>query len=558
MTLPPPDSMSPAVVESLLKDARRLLRNGLVQEAFTITIGLKRSQSPIQGLDFIRAGCFIEMGRSSDAQESLREELRYFPSNVEARKLLGSLMVEVPDTVAWSRRDPEFSQVLEIVRPYTMLSVERLYSLFAQARRVCEENVPGNFVECGVAAGGSSALLAWVVRRYSKVPRFVWCFDSFSGMPPAGEHDRHEGVPADETGWGTGTCAASQASLQEVCAKLGVGDVIRPVPGLFEDTLPVTRNWVGMVALLHLDGDWYSSTRAILENLFDRVSEQGVFQVDDFGYWEGCRKACLEFFQDRGFAPALQRVDDTGVWFNKPEKFPVNQAVPVPLQEAFSQLDVSQFGVESQMSRNERFQLFWLLATQLRLDERQKRSVFVEVGSYAGASLLQSFMALKLHRRPVIAFAVEPEGQLQFFEVLRELAEEGRHIPMMSDAAAPVIARECSALGQQPDAILIDGDHSYEGVKRDLELYFPLLRPGGILIVHDYLPALSDENRDYILFHHKGNEPGIRRACEEFFASGNAEPVEAPLLHPTDPTQTQAWLPVIPGVFSTLRAWRKR
>jgi predicted O-methyltransferase YrrM len=129
---------------------------------------------------------------------------------------------------------------------------------------------------------------------------------------------------------------------------------------------------------------------------------------------------------------------------------------------------------------------------------------------------------------------------------------------MMSDQAVSVVAAECSKLGQRPDAILIDGDHSYAGVKRDLELYFPLLRPGGVIVVHDYLPVLSEENRDFILYHHKNNEPGIRRACEEFFTSHVAEPVEAPLLYPTDPTQTQAWLPIIPGVSSTIRAWRKR
>jgi len=30
-----------------------------------------------------------------------------------------------------------------------------------------------------------------------------------------------------------------------------------------------------------------------------------------------------------------------------------------------------------------------------------------------------------------------------------------------------------------------DGDHSYEGVKRDFEMYSPLVRPGGIIAFHD-------------------------------------------------------------------------
>lgn len=550
-------SSSSNAAVGLLAGANKLLQRGAVGEAFAIAIALKRARACVEGLDLLRAGCFLKMGRPVDARESLREELRAFPSNTTARSLLDKLCIEREGEFAPSSKDPEFCRVLEAIRPYSMLSVERLHSLYVRARDICEQNIPGNFAECGVAAGGSTALLAWVIQRHSKIPRFVWCFDTFGGMPHPGVEDRHNGIAADETGWGAGTCAASQASLREVCEKLGVFDIVRPVEGLFEDTLPAARNWVGMLALLHLDGDWYSSTRVILEHLYDRVSDRGVLQVDDFGFWEGCRQAVDEFFKTRGVAPEIKRIDDTGVWFEKPERFPFNPELSPPLREAFSQLDVAKFGVESQMSENERFQLFWLLATQLRLEKQQAGVLFVEVGSYAGASLLQSYLALKLLNLPVTTFAVEPEGQLQFFEVLREIGTEAQHVPLMSGDAVEVVSRECARLGGAPDAILIDGDHSYEGVKRDLELYFPLLRPGGILIVHDYLPALSDVNREFILYHHKNNEPGIRRACDEYFAAHAATMIEAPLLRPSDPTQTQAWLPIIPEVFSTIRAWRK-
>lgn len=39
---------------------------------------------------------------------------------------------------------------------------------------------------------------------------------------------------------------------------------------------------------------------------------------------------------------------------------------------------------------------------------------------------------------------------------------------------------------RQPlDLLFIDGDHSYEGVRRDWELYSPLVRPGGLIALHD-------------------------------------------------------------------------
>ena len=35
------------------------------------------------------------------------------------------------------------------------------------------------------------------------------------------------------------------------------------------------------------------------------------------------------------------------------------------------------------------------------------------------------------------------------------------------------------------DFVLIDGDHSYEGVKADLNAYYPKLKKGGHIFVHD-------------------------------------------------------------------------
>jgi hypothetical protein len=78
------------------------------------------------------------------------------------------------------------------------------------------------------------------------------------------------------------------------------------------------------------------------------------------------------------------------------------------------------------------------------------------------------------------------------------------------------------------------------------------------MMFHDYLPPLDADNREAIMYHHAGNEPGIRQACQELMENTyRCEVLDLPLLYPTDPTQTQAHLPIIPGVFSTIRAYRK-
>jgi predicted O-methyltransferase YrrM len=42
--------------------------------------------------------------------------------------------------------------------------------------------------------------------------------------------------------------------------------------------------------------------------------------------------------------------------------------------------------------------------------------------------------------------------------------------------------------GNKIDFLFIDGDHRYEGVKQDFEMYSPLVRKGGIVAFHDIIP----------------------------------------------------------------------
>jgi len=295
--------------EARVADCRQLIAAGRWDEAFVHLNDLKAGSPPVRDVDHLRALCFQHRQELDAAREALKEELRYFPDNEPARMLLTTLSVRraEPD-------DPEFRELLTVIRPYTMVGEARLRSLYTLAKRVCAQDLPGNFVECGVAAGGSAALLAAVIARHSRRPRKLFCFDTFAGMPAPSEKDVHAGQPAPLTGWGAGTCAAPERSLREVCRQLGVEHVIEPVQGLFADTLPAHRERIGTIALLHLDGDWYSSTRDILTNLFDQLTPGAVMQFDDYGYWEGCQQAAAEFAQERGLRWDLRDIDGTGVW----------------------------------------------------------------------------------------------------------------------------------------------------------------------------------------------------------------------------------------------------
>ena len=43
--------------------------------------------------------------------------------------------------------------------------------------------------------------------------------------------------------------------------------------------------------------------------------------------------------------------------------------------------------------------------------------------------------------------------------------------------------------GSKLDFLFIDADHTYEGIKRDFELYSPLMKKGGIIAFHDIVSS---------------------------------------------------------------------
>lgn len=304
-------------IEGLLAHSKQLFEEFKFEDALQVTIEAKKARVPVRDLDYLRALIFLRLNRTGDAVEALKEELRYFPHNQEARNLLERTSDPRDSHVVLEQLDPQFRSILPVLKKYTMIPLARLYNLYQLARLACQHDIPGNFVECGVAAGGSSAMLAWVIKNYSKRPRMLFSFDSFSGMPKPTKFDTHAGVSADDSGWGTGTCSSPESSLIDACSELGVREYANPIKGFFENTLALYREQVGQIALLHLDADWYSSTVCILENFYDQVVPGGLMQFDDYGHWEGCRKATEEFQRSRNISLDLKTIDGAGVCCQK-------------------------------------------------------------------------------------------------------------------------------------------------------------------------------------------------------------------------------------------------
>ena len=144
-----------ASVASGLDSALESVKRGEWQEALAILNPLKAERTARRGVDYLRALCFLGQEASIGACEAAKEELRFFPEHRQASALFESLMRRLfpsPPRLG----NAEFHELHRAVRRYTMLSDERLYSLYLRTRLVCQMDIPGDLVECGVAAGGGS------------------------------------------------------------------------------------------------------------------------------------------------------------------------------------------------------------------------------------------------------------------------------------------------------------------------------------------------------------------------------------------------------------------
>lgn len=196
----------------------------------------------------------------------------------------------------------------------TMIGRVRLDHVLGCARTAIEEDVPGDFAECGIWRGGVVALLRAVLVAYGDPGRTVWGADSFEGLPvpdPAR-------FPADE-GYDWSGVDALKVGADEVRANIAryglLDDRVRLLEGWFEDTLPAAP--IEALSVLRVDGDLYQSTMDVLTSLEPKVSPGGFVIIDDYNGWDPCRRAVDDYRAGRGITAPLAPVDWIAVAWRK-------------------------------------------------------------------------------------------------------------------------------------------------------------------------------------------------------------------------------------------------
>lgn len=220
---------------------------------------------------------------------------------------------------------PQDAALISQVRPYTMTSAERLWSLINAVSYVTDEGIDGDFVECGVWRGGSVMTMALQLNRLGVADRNFWLYDTFAGMtaPTANDVEAGSGVTAAQmlatTEVGDGNNVWCVADRNDVEANLRLTkypfDRFILCEGDVNDTLH--QQVPESIALLRLDTDWYESTKLGLEILYPKLAIGGVCILDDYGHWQGARKAVDDYFAERGARPFMHPIDYSGRVFIK-------------------------------------------------------------------------------------------------------------------------------------------------------------------------------------------------------------------------------------------------
>ena len=173
-----------------------------------------------------------------------------------------------------------------------------------------------SFVECGVAKGGSLAMMKFASGKNNKIIGF----DSFEGMPNITNEDIDSYNKDDPTYWVGKLNENGIIGVYNTLNKLNLNmDNITLVKGFFQDTLQIQENIdnIGEIAVLRLDGDWYDSTRICLEKLYDKVIEGGIIIIDDYGHFIGAKKATDEFIEKNNIKSPLIKTDYTEYYLIK-------------------------------------------------------------------------------------------------------------------------------------------------------------------------------------------------------------------------------------------------
>jgi cephalosporin hydroxylase/predicted O-methyltransferase YrrM len=204
------------------------------------------------------------------------------------------------------------SHLLQQVQTHSRLSGAQLRSLHQLARQICQDDIPGDFVQVGSDVG-AAALLATVIKRHSQRRRTLYLFLSGTALAS----DSNEMVQADDE---ANEEQPTEDALDALCHTLQARGIVIPCTGEFampvadsgDVALPEAEEPSGAVALAHLV---QPNSLNALKALYFAMAPGGVWQIANYGQNQTWTSLWQQFQRQYQQSFALRWVDDTGVWW---------------------------------------------------------------------------------------------------------------------------------------------------------------------------------------------------------------------------------------------------
>ena len=142
-------------------------------------------------------------------------------------------------------------------------------------------------------------------------------------------------------------------------------------------------------------------------------------------------------------------------------------------------------GISSHLTNDEKIELYLL-------SKNNKYNIIVEIGAYLGASSCCLAEGL-VNKKNAILYSVDTwqndamsEGNRDTYNEFKENTKKYEDKIIEVRGWSYDVVDVIKSINKPIDLLFIDGDHSYEGVKKDWDLYSPMLTSNSLVVFHDY------------------------------------------------------------------------
>ena len=146
------------------------------------------------------------------------------------------------------------------------------------------------------------------------------------------------------------------------------------------------------------------------------------------------------------------------------------------------------------------FQVRYELAELVKYVNKEKPGVILEIGTALGGTL---FLFCRAASENAVLISVDlPLGKWgggysrTRIPLYESFPSTYQHLHLIrGDSHNREVLEEVKTIlqGKKVDFLFIDGDHSYEGVRKDFDMYSPLVKINGIIAFHDVIKSIHKE-----------------------------------------------------------------